>query len=274
MVDPRSAVHPSARLGTGCRIGPFCVVEEDAELGADGVMEPFARICHGVVVGNGAILGQGAVAGGLAQVHDPAKDGGCRIGDGCRLGEYATVNRSATSGGETRLGRAVMVLAYSHVAHDCRVGDGAVLANGVQLGGHVEVGSHSFLGGGAHVHQHVRIGEMSFAAGRIRLDRDLAPWSRALGEPPRWAGLNRIAFSRAPEQGDPLRHCQVAREGIAINSENLAALSQERRNKIGRCNLCVAIHRSQNCSIMDCFLIYQYCSIKSMLSSILTLRKC
>lgn len=205
MVDPRSAVHPSARLGTGCRIGPFCVVEEDAELGADGVMEPFARICHGVVVGKGAILGQGAVAGGLPQVHDPAKDGGCRIGDGCRLGEYATVNRSATSGGETRLGCGVMVLAYSHVAHDCKVGDGAVLANGVQLGGHVEVGSHSFLGGGAHVHQHVRIGEMSFAAGRIRLDRDLAPWSRALGEPPRWAGLNRIAFARAPELGDPVR---------------------------------------------------------------------
>jgi len=181
------------------------VVEQDAELGADGVMEPFARICQGVLVGKGAMLGQGAVAGGLAQVHDPAVDGGCRIGDGCRLGEYATVNRSAAARGETRLGDGVLVLAYAHVAHDCEVGDGAVLANGVQLGGHVEVGTRSFLGGGAHVHQHVRIGEMAFAAGRIRLDRDLAPWSRALGEPPRWAGLNRIAFSRAPGRGDPVR---------------------------------------------------------------------
>ena len=204
-VDPRSAVHPSARLGKGCRIGPFCVVEEDVELGADGVMEPFARICHGVGNGAGAVLGQGAVAGGLAQVRDAAQNGGCRIGDGCRLGEYATVHRSATAGGETRLGDGVLVMAYAHVAHDCAVGDGAVLANGVQLGGHVEVGRHAFLGGGAHVHQHVRIGELAFAAGRVRLDRDLAPWSRAMGEPPRWAGLNRIAFSRAPAAGDPVR---------------------------------------------------------------------
>jgi UDP-N-acetylglucosamine acyltransferase len=127
------------------------------------------------------------------------------MGDGCRLGEYATVHRSATAAGETSLGDGVLVMAYAHVAHDCAVGDGAVLANGVQLGGHVVVGRHSFLGGGAHVHQHVRIGEMAFAAGGIRLDRELAPWSRAMGEPPRWAGLNRIAFSRAPEPGNPVR---------------------------------------------------------------------
>jgi UDP-N-acetylglucosamine acyltransferase len=91
-----------------------------------------------------------------------------------------------------------MVLAYAHVAHDCTIGDGAVLANGVQLGGHVEVGRSAFLGGGAHVHQRVRIGAYAFAAGRIRLDRDLAPWSRAMGEPPRWAGPNRVALRREP----------------------------------------------------------------------------
>jgi UDP-N-acetylglucosamine acyltransferase len=84
-----------------------------------------------------------------------------------------------------------------------------VLANGVQLGGHVEVGRHAFLGGGAHVHQHVRIGELAFAAGRIRLDRDLAPWSRGLGEPPRWAGLNSVAFGRIVDPPDSVR-AQVA----------------------------------------------------------------
>ena len=211
-VDPLSAVHRSARLGAGCAIGPFCVVEEDVEIGDGCVLEPFARICHGVAVGDGVSLGQGAVVGGNAQVRGLAEGGRCRIGDGCRIGEYATVNRSSTGDGETVLGAGVLVLAYAHVAHDCRVDDGAVLANGVQLGGHVQVGRHAFLGGGTHVHQHVRIGELAFAAGRIRLDRDLAPWSRGLGEPARWAGLNRVAFGRVPDPPDSV----LAQEALRI----------------------------------------------------------
>lgn len=202
IVDPRSVVHPSVRMGDGCRIGPFCVVEEGVEIGEGCVVEPFARICRGVLAGNDVLFGQGSAVGGIAQVRDQIDVGGCRIGDGCRIGEYATVNGSCSDCGETVLGAGVLVLAYAHVAHDCRVGDGAVLANGVQLGGHVEVGHHAFLGGGTHVHQHVRIGELAFAAGRIRLDRDLAPWSRGLGEPPRWAGLNRVAFGRIPDPPD------------------------------------------------------------------------
>ena len=201
-VDPRSSVHPSARIGAGSRVGPFCVVEEGALLGEDCVVEPFARICRDVLVGDRVLLGQGSVVGGIAQVRDPAVDGKCRIGDDCRIGEYATVNRASSGPGETLVENGAMVLAYAHVAHDCRVGECAVIANGVQLGGHVEVGRHAFLGGGTHVHQHVRIGSLAFAAGRIRLDRDLAPWSRGLGEPARWAGVNRVGINRTPDPPD------------------------------------------------------------------------
>ena len=229
-IDPRSVVHPSARLGAQCRIGPFSVVEEGVELGEGCVLEPFARICRSVSVGDGVLLAQGAVVGGLAQVRAPAVDGRCRIGDGCRIGEYATVNRSSVEDGQTILGNGALVLAYAHVAHDCRVGSGAVLANGVQLGGHVEVGRHAFLGGGAHVHQHVRIGELAFAAGRIRLDRDLAPWSRALGETPRWAGLNRVAFGRIPDPPNPLR----AQEALRILFRRGLRLEQAVADLAGR----------------------------------------
>lgn len=204
-VDSGVTVHPSARIGAGCRIDAFCVVEEGAVLGDGCVLEPFSRVCRESRLGAGVRLGQGAAVGGLAQVHDPDPDGLCIVGDGSRIGEYATIHRSATLTGCTRVGSNSMVLAYAHVAHDCQIADGVVLANGVQLGGHVEVGRHAFVGGGTHVHQHVRIGELAFAAGGIRLDRDLAPWSRALGEPPRWAGLNRVAFQRVPDPPDPAR---------------------------------------------------------------------
>lgn len=200
-VHRAAQVHPTAVVGDGCSIGPFCVVEEGVRIGADCVLEPFSRVCRGVRLGTGVVVGQGGCVGGLAQVREPALDGGCVVGDRARIGEYATVHRSASAEGTTSVGSGAMVLAYAHVAHDCSVGARAVLANGVQLGGHVEIGRAAFLGGGAHVHQFVRVGSFAFAAGRIRLDRDLAPWSRAMGEPPRWAGLNRVALRR--ETGAP-----------------------------------------------------------------------
>ena len=198
-IHSAASVHPDSVLGGDCQVGPFCVVEAGARLGACCVLEPFSRVCAGARLGDRVRVGQGAAVGGLAQVRSPASDGGCEVGDDARIGEYGTVHRSATAGGRTIVGAGAMVLAYAHVAHDCSVGPGAVLANGVQLGGHVQVGRGAFLGGGAHVHQFVRIGEFAFAAGRIRLDMDLAPWSRALGEPPRWAGLNRVALRREAE---------------------------------------------------------------------------
>jgi len=201
-IDSRAAVHSSANLGDGCVVGPFCVVEAHCEVGAGCILEPHSRICQGAIVGEGSRIGQGASVGGLAQVRDLDHGGGCRLGAKVRVGEYATIHASSLPEGWTVVEDGAMVLAYSHVAHDCRIGARTVLANGVQLGGHVEVGRDAFLGGGAHVHQFVRIGELAFVAGCVRLDRDLVPWSRALGEPPRWAGLNRVALARAVDAPD------------------------------------------------------------------------
>lgn len=133
-----------------------------------------------------------------------------------------------------------MVLAYAHVAHDCLVGARTVLANGVQLGGHVEVGKDAFLGGGAHVHQFVKVGEFAFVAGCLRLDRDLAPWSRALGEPPKWAGANRVALVRTPGAPDRLEveECLriVFRRGLLLSAalERLALLGTPSATELAR----------------------------------------
>lgn len=220
-IDPHAVVHPTAKLGVGCDVGPFSVVEQGCVVGDGCVLEPFSRICEKAVVGAGSRIGQGASVGGLAQVRGLVAGGGCMLGQGVRVGEYATIHASSAPDGWTTIGDGAMVLAYAHVAHDCRVGARSVLANGVQLGGHVEIGMDCFLGGGAHVHQFVKVGDLAFVAGCLRLDRDLAPWSRALGEPPRWAGCNRVALVRTPGAPDraQVEDClrTVFRRGLLVD---------------------------------------------------------
>lgn len=210
-IDPRAVVDASARIGPGCRIGPFCVVEAKAELGAKCVLEPFSRICQNASLGRGVRLGQGAVVGGLAQVNGLSHGGTCHVGDGTRIGEYATVHASKSPDGKTFVGPDCLVMSYAHVGHDCRLGPGCIVANSVQLAGSVELDRGAFLGGGALVHQFVKVGEFAFVAGGIRMDRDLAPWSRAMGEPPRWAGTNVVGMRRAQDAPDPVQASESLR---------------------------------------------------------------
>lgn len=179
----------------GCSLGPMAIVEEDAVLGSGCVLEPFARVCAGTRLGDRVRLGQGAVVGGAPQ-HSAwrGERAACEVGSDVRLGEYATVNGGMF--GATRVGDGAFVMAYAHVGHDAELGARAILANAVQLAGHVRVGTGANIGGGTLVHQHVRVGDLAFVAGGLRLERDAAPWSRIMGEPARWAGINRIGLER------------------------------------------------------------------------------
>jgi UDP-N-acetylglucosamine acyltransferase len=219
-IDPRAVVDATARIGRGSRLGPFCVVESGAEIGAGCVLEPFSRVCRYSSLGDGARLGQGAVVGGLPQVTGIVEAGNCRIGDRTRVGEYATIHGSRNPESSTSVGDDCFVMAYAHVGHDCILADGVVVANGVQLAGHVEIERYAFLGGGTLVHQFVRVGEYAFVAGGLRLEMDLAPWSRAMGEPARWAGVNLVGMRRSPgapaasEASDALR--TLFRRGLGL----------------------------------------------------------
>lgn len=189
-------VSPSATVGERCTVGPCSIVEAGAVLGDDCVLEPFSRVCADARLGDRVRLGQGAIVGGAPQHRDwSGQAAPCSVGCDTRIGEYATLHGGMR--GATTVGARVMVMAYAHLGHDTRVEDDAVIANGVQLAGHVRIGRGANLGGGTLVHQNVRVGELSFVAGGLRLDQDVVPWSKVMGSPVRWCGINRIALERA-----------------------------------------------------------------------------
>lgn len=196
-ISPLACVSPAAVLGDGIHIGPFAIIEEGAVLG-DG-----CRIEGGAVIKTGTVLGErvhvhtAAVIGGLPQDYsfNPATRTGVKIGDGTILREGVTVSRATKPESSTIVGRGCMLMAQSHVAHDCVVGDEVVLANCVLLAGHVQVGDKSFLGGSAVFHQHVRIGAMTMCGGNASVGCDVPPFCMVV-ERNHLAGFNLVGLRR------------------------------------------------------------------------------
>jgi UDP-N-acetylglucosamine acyltransferase len=215
-------VHPTAVLdgevafGAGCRVDPYVVLQGPLSFGADSRIGPSAVVEGPAEFGAGTRIHPHAVLGGPPQdrtwAGEPTR---LVVGDGCVFREHVTVHRGTVrGGGETRIGRRNLWMAGSHVAHDCRLGDGIQAANGVTLAGHVEVGDHVILGGQAAVAQFVRIGEGAMVAGGARVDRDIPPFCVARGDRAAVAALNLVGLRRRGVPTDALRRLRRAFDRI------------------------------------------------------------
>ncbi len=202
-------------------IHPTAIISPDARLAPDVTVEAYSIIGPGVVIGAGTFVGHHVVIEGrttigennrifsFASIGLPPQDityadqeTSVAIGNNNIIREYVTIHRGTVNGhGVTRICDGVFLMAYSHVAHDCRVGNGALLANGATLGGHVEVGAFAVIGGIVAVHQFVRIGEYSCIGGFSAVRMDIAPYMLAAGAEgvklygPNLIGLRRRGFS-------------------------------------------------------------------------------
>ena len=185
MIDPRAVISPQAQIAADVQIGPFTVIGPDVVIGTGTWIGPHAVINGPTRIGADNKIFQFASLGDAPQDKkykgEPTQ---LEIGDRNVFRESVTVNRGTTHGqGVTRIGSDNLLMAYSHVAHDCRLGDKIVLSNCATLGGHVEIGDWVIMGGLSAVHQFTKVGAHCFIANNAAVTRDVPPYVMAVGQP-------------------------------------------------------------------------------------------
>ncbi|MCX6826512.1 MAG: acyl-ACP--UDP-N-acetylglucosamine O-acyltransferase [candidate division Zixibacteria bacterium] len=196
-IHPTAIVDPKAIIGNNIKIGPFSIVEPGAIIGDNVVIGTHCLISSAAELKNNVTLFHGAVVGTVPQdLKFEGENTRIVVGEGTTIREYAMLNRGTAQHGETTVGENCLLMAYSHVAHDCIIGDNVILANAVNLAGHVEIGDYAIIGGVVPVHQFVKIGAHSMVGGGFRVQQDICPFSLVAGYPLRLVGLNTIGLRR------------------------------------------------------------------------------
>jgi UDP-N-acetylglucosamine acyltransferase len=225
VIHPSAIVHPNAKIAKSVDIGPYCVVGEHVTIGAR------AKLLAHVVVTGRTTIGDETVIHPFASIGAPSQDRKAEEGEvahttiGARtvIREYVSIHRgTAEAGGRTSVGDDCLILAYSHVAHNCRVGDNVTMSNLAQLAGHVVVEDHALIGAMAGIHQFVRIGRYSFVGGYSKLGRDLPPYFLCDGNPPEVYGLNAVGLRRAGFSREALTELKEAYKTIYQSDKNVS----------------------------------------------------
>jgi UDP-N-acetylglucosamine acyltransferase len=196
-VHPSAIVAHDARLGEDVEVGPFAIIGEDCEVGDGCIIAPRATLEHHVRLARNVRIGVGSVIGGDPQdLKFKGEATTVEIGEGSIVREYSTINRGTSQSWKTTVGKGTFIMSYVHLAHDCHVGDGVILANGVQLAGHVTVEDRAIISGLTAVHQFARIGTHAFVGGMSRVAKDIPPYLKAVGNPVKLYGLNSVGLQR------------------------------------------------------------------------------
>jgi len=197
-VHPTAVVHPEARLHETVEIGPYAVIGEKVTIGEGTTVGPHTVIVGRTTLGARNRIFQFASLGAEPQdLKYAGEDTELVMGDGNTVREFATLHiGTAGGGGVTRIGNGNLFMAYSHVAHDCVVGNGCILANSAALAGHVQVADHVILGGLSAVHQFTRVGKNAFISGGAMVTMDVPPYCTAQGDRAELAGLNVVGLQR------------------------------------------------------------------------------
>ena len=182
-ISPLTQIDPRARLGRNVRIGPFCLVGPNVQIGDDTILESHVTIIGNTTIGSGNRFTANSVIGGAPQdksyCDTPTR---VVIGNGNTFRDGVTVNRGAEKeDGVTSIGDRNLFMANSHVAHNCRIDNDAVLVNGVLLGGHVHVQEGAIVSGNSVVHHFSTLGRLSFVSGGCRVPHDIPPFMLAAG---------------------------------------------------------------------------------------------
>lgn len=196
-LHPAAIVDPEAELGKGVIVGPWSLIGPGVKIGDGTQIHSHVLIEKNTTVGADCQIHQGAVLGTDPQdLKFRGEDTYLEVGDRTIIREYATLNRGTLDLVKTVVGDDCLLMAYSHVAHDCQIGSNVVLSNAVNMAGHVIIEDWTIIGGLTAIHQFVRIGAHSFVGGASRTSQDVPPYTRAAGSPMKLYGLNSVGLNR------------------------------------------------------------------------------
>lgn len=197
-LHPTAVVNPEAQLHDTVEVGPYAVIGPHVKIGEGTKVGPHAVIEGRTTIGKRNRIFQLCSVGAVPQdLKYAGEDTQLVIGDDNTVREFATLHiGTAGGGGVTRIGNKNLLMAYSHVAHDCQVGNGCILSNSANIAGHVQIADHVILGGLSAVHQFTRIGKHAFIAGGSMVAMDVPPYCTAQGDRAELAGLNTVGLSR------------------------------------------------------------------------------
>jgi UDP-N-acetylglucosamine acyltransferase len=202
-------VHTEAIIGTNTILEPFCYIDKDVKIGNNCWIGNNVTIYSGARIGDNVKIFPGAVISSIPQdLKFSGEETTVEIGNNTTIREYVTISRGTEDKMTTSIGENSLIMAYSHIAHDCIIGNNCVIVNGVQIAGHVNVSDYAIIGGGTLVHQFVKIGEHSMIAGGSLIRKDVPPFCKAGKEPLSYRGVNSIGLKRRDFSSDQINLIQ------------------------------------------------------------------
>jgi len=222
-ISDNAIVSSKAKIGSNVSIGHFSIIEDDVIIGDNVSIKSSAIIHNGSRLSGGVRIYHSAV---IACEPQDLKFSGeqtrLEIGENSVIREFATVARGTTARGKSVIGKNCYIMAYVHIPHDSLIGDNVILANAVNMGGHVEIDDWAILGGLVGVHQFVRIGCHSFIAFGSRVTQDVPPYILAGGSPLNYKGLNIVGMKRRGYSDEQIKHIKQVYNFIYGSKYNIS----------------------------------------------------
>jgi UDP-N-acetylglucosamine acyltransferase len=233
VIHPTALIDPSAEIGAGVTIGPYAIVGPSVAVGDRCRIGPRATLQRNVRLAEGVSVGDGSILGGDPQDQKyNGEETWVEVGERTIIREYSTINRGTTATYKTTIGARCFIMTYVHLAHDCHVGDDVVIANATQCAGHVTIHDRAILSGLNAVHQFVTIGTYAFVGGASRVNQDIPPYVKAVGNPMELYGLNSIGLQRAGFAGETVAALKRAYRLFFNSDLNLTQASERARTEL------------------------------------------
>jgi UDP-N-acetylglucosamine acyltransferase len=233
MISPLANVSPKARIGKNVTIEPFATIYEDVEIGDDCFIHPNAVIYPDTFIGKGCKIFPGAIIGIINQdLKYRGEKSTTVIGNNTTIREFATIHKGTADRMITKVGDNCLIMAYTHLGHDCLVGNNVIIANNGSMAGHITIEDNVIIEGVVAAQQFVNIGAHSFVAGASLVRKSIPPYIRVAREPLQFIGVNTIGLNRRGFDKETIKHIEDIYRIIFVRGHNLTNALEAVENEL------------------------------------------